>query len=191
MSEGIIKSKEMMLSGDMPNNGNVWQTTEPVKLENKGTSWWYALLACFFRTQPCNRYRRAKVQNHPRVTKVRAPLHVHVRTLTQLATWGFWVNLHLVYLIVKWALSSARPDQTLKFHKMLETTHSRIMCKNSHVRTTELEQPVQFPHSNSVECCANGLFSVLRSTWVPNKTSDKNSKTRCRGSRLAKSRKTR
>jgi len=39
MSEGIIKSKEMMLSGDMPNNGNVWQTTEPVKLENKGTSW--------------------------------------------------------------------------------------------------------------------------------------------------------
>ena len=38
MSEGIIKSKEMMPSGDLPNNSNVWQTTEPVKLENKGTS---------------------------------------------------------------------------------------------------------------------------------------------------------
>ena len=33
-SEGIIKkSKEMMPSGDLP-----WQTTEPVKPENKGTS---------------------------------------------------------------------------------------------------------------------------------------------------------
>ena len=38
-SEGIIKkSKEMMPSGDLPNNGNVWQTTEPMRLENKGTS---------------------------------------------------------------------------------------------------------------------------------------------------------
>jgi len=32
-SEGIIKSKEMMLRGDLPNNSNVWQTTEPVKLK--------------------------------------------------------------------------------------------------------------------------------------------------------------
>ena len=37
-SEGIIKSKEMIPSGNLPNNGNVWQTTEPVKLENKDTS---------------------------------------------------------------------------------------------------------------------------------------------------------
>ena len=37
-SEGIIKSKEMMPSIDLPNNGNVWQTIEPMKLENKGTS---------------------------------------------------------------------------------------------------------------------------------------------------------
>jgi len=37
-SEGIIKSKDTMPRGDLPNNGNVWQTTEPVKLENKGTS---------------------------------------------------------------------------------------------------------------------------------------------------------
>jgi len=29
-SEGIIKSKEAMPSGDLPNNDNVWQTTEPV-----------------------------------------------------------------------------------------------------------------------------------------------------------------
>ena len=28
----------MMPSGNLPNNGNVWRTTEPVKLENKGTS---------------------------------------------------------------------------------------------------------------------------------------------------------
>ena len=34
-SEGIIKSKEMMPSGDLPNNGNIWQTTEPVKLEKQ------------------------------------------------------------------------------------------------------------------------------------------------------------
>ena len=34
--------------------------------------------------------------HHPRVTKVHAALHAHVRTLTQLATRGFWVNLHLV-----------------------------------------------------------------------------------------------
>jgi len=27
-----------MPSSDLPNNGNVWQTTEPMKLENKGTS---------------------------------------------------------------------------------------------------------------------------------------------------------
>jgi len=32
-SEGIIKK----VKGDA-NNGNVWQTTEPVKLENEGTS---------------------------------------------------------------------------------------------------------------------------------------------------------
>jgi len=38
VSEGFIKSKEMMPSGDLPNNSNIWQTTEPVKLENKGTS---------------------------------------------------------------------------------------------------------------------------------------------------------
>ena len=37
-SDGIIKSKEMMPSSDLPNNGNIWQTIEPVKLENKGTS---------------------------------------------------------------------------------------------------------------------------------------------------------
>jgi len=30
----------MTLSGDLPNNGNVWQTTEPVKLENKGANKW-------------------------------------------------------------------------------------------------------------------------------------------------------
>jgi len=30
----------MMPSGDLPNNSNVWQTTEPMKLENKGTSKW-------------------------------------------------------------------------------------------------------------------------------------------------------
>jgi len=29
-----------MPSGDLPNNGNVWQTTESMKLENKGTSKW-------------------------------------------------------------------------------------------------------------------------------------------------------
>ena len=34
--------------------------------------------------------------HHPRVTKARATLHAHVRTLTQLAMQGFWVNLHLV-----------------------------------------------------------------------------------------------
>jgi len=34
--------------------------------------------------------------HHPSVTKARAALHVHVCTLTQLATRGFWVNLHLV-----------------------------------------------------------------------------------------------
>jgi len=30
----------MMPNGDVPNNDNVWQITEPVKLENKGTSKW-------------------------------------------------------------------------------------------------------------------------------------------------------
>ena len=34
--------------------------------------------------------------HHPCVTKARTTLHAHVRTLTQLATQGFWVNLHLV-----------------------------------------------------------------------------------------------
>ena len=38
VKESQRKSKEMMPSGDLPNNGNVWQTTEPMKLENKGTS---------------------------------------------------------------------------------------------------------------------------------------------------------
>jgi len=38
-SEGIIKKvKGDDASGNLPNNGNVWQTTEPMKLENKGTS---------------------------------------------------------------------------------------------------------------------------------------------------------
>ena len=31
------KSKEMMPSSDLPNNGNVWQTTEPMKLESATT----------------------------------------------------------------------------------------------------------------------------------------------------------
>jgi len=30
----------MMPNGDLPNNDNVRQTTEPVKLENKGISKW-------------------------------------------------------------------------------------------------------------------------------------------------------
>jgi len=38
-SEGIIKKvKGDMPSGNLPINGNLWQTTEAVKLENKGTS---------------------------------------------------------------------------------------------------------------------------------------------------------
>ena len=37
-NEGIIKSKEKMPSGDLQNNGNVGQTTEPEKLENNCTS---------------------------------------------------------------------------------------------------------------------------------------------------------
>jgi len=37
VKESSRKSKEMMPSGNLPNNSNVWQTTEPVKLENKGT----------------------------------------------------------------------------------------------------------------------------------------------------------
>jgi len=38
MKESQRKSKEMMPSGNLPNNGNLWQTTEVMKLENKGTS---------------------------------------------------------------------------------------------------------------------------------------------------------
>ena len=37
-SEGIIKKVKGDDASDLPNNGNVWQTTEPVKLENKGAS---------------------------------------------------------------------------------------------------------------------------------------------------------
>ena len=43
----------------------------------------------------------SRFTHHPRVTKARATLHPHVctrRTLTQLATRSFWVNLHLVYI---------------------------------------------------------------------------------------------
>jgi len=35
-SEGIIK--KMLPNSDLPNKGNVWQTTEPMKLENKSTN---------------------------------------------------------------------------------------------------------------------------------------------------------
>jgi len=37
VKESLRKSKEMP-SSDLPNNGNIWQTIEPVKLENEGTS---------------------------------------------------------------------------------------------------------------------------------------------------------
>jgi len=77
-----------MLSGNLPNNGNVWQTTEPVKLENKGTSndkhYWLTsfgkhlgfLLSKF-------KLSTSSFTHRPSVTKAHTTLHVHVRTLTQ------------------------------------------------------------------------------------------------------------
>ena len=100
----------MTLSGNLPNNSNVWQTTEPMKLEIKGRGrlhHWSQIIEFFQLRWPLSLCRHlcflsifklstSSFTHHPRVTKVRTALHVHVRTLTQLATRGFWVNLHLV-----------------------------------------------------------------------------------------------
>ena len=84
----------MMPSGDLPNNDNVWQTTEPMKMENKGmpasdNHYWLASFGkhlCFllsnFKLLTCS------FTHHPCVTKACATLHAHVRTLTQLAMQG-------------------------------------------------------------------------------------------------------
>jgi len=85
VSEGIIKSKDMMPRGDLPSNGNVWQTTEPVKLENKGTSIIGSLLSDLA-VQPKSKGPTSLMYNfthYPCVTKACATIHAHVHTLTQ------------------------------------------------------------------------------------------------------------
>jgi len=86
-------------------NGNVWQNTEPMKLHGKqkvpasDKHYWLASFGkhhCFLLSN--FKLSTSSFTHHPCVTKARAALHVHVRTLTQLhvATRGFWVYLHLV-----------------------------------------------------------------------------------------------
>jgi len=48
VSEGIKKIKGEMPSSDLPNNGNVWQTSELVRLAKKVPASDKALLARFF-----------------------------------------------------------------------------------------------------------------------------------------------
>ena len=55
--------------------------------------------------------------HHPCVTKAHAALHVHVRTLTQLATRGFWVNLHLVYILSHYILHYILPMSVFGGHR--------------------------------------------------------------------------
>ena len=87
----------MMPSGDLPNNGNVWQTTEPEKTtiftERSEpimliVCWYLCIPVSPIKLQTVNFYI-ASFTHHPRVTKARTALHAHVRTLTQLATGGF------------------------------------------------------------------------------------------------------
>ena len=116
-SEGIIKSKEMMPSGDLPNKGNVygkpqspwnWKTKVPAgdkhywlaKSSNSSSSGDLSLFLDIF-VLSCQtsmlKLSTSSFTHHPRVTKAHAALHPHVCTLIQLATQGFWVNLHIVW----------------------------------------------------------------------------------------------
>jgi len=95
-----------MPNGDLPNNDNVWQTTEPLETEKQRyqqvisiTGSLLSVNVFVFSCQTSNcRLLLASHIYRPRVSNARAALRAHVRTLAPLilATRGLRVKLHLV-----------------------------------------------------------------------------------------------